>query len=73
MGAPTPTCNTYKYRLKVGDRVVYHGITTDLRRREFEHRRRWSGARIEQVGEATTHREAWEWERQLKHHSVPAG
>ena len=73
MDARTPSGNTYKYRLKVGDRVIHHGITTDLRRREFEHRRRWPGARIEQVGEATTHQEAWEWERQVKRRSVPAG
>lgn len=64
---------TYKYRLKVGERVVHHGITTDLLRREREHRRRWPHARIEQVGEPTSHREAWEWERQVKRGAASAG
>lgn len=68
------TIRTYKYRLKVNDRVVHQGITTDLRRREQEHRRRWPTARIEQVGEATSHREAWEWEReQRKRGALSAG
>lgn len=64
---------TFKYRLKVDDRVVLHGITTDLRRREREHRRRWPHARIEQVGEPTSHREAWEWEQQVKRGALSAG
>ena len=53
--------NTYRYQLKVGDRVVYFGFTTDLQRREQEHRGRWPNATIEPVGEPTSHREAWEW------------
>lgn len=55
--------NTYKYRFKVGEKVVHCGITSDLARREEEHRRRWPTGRIEQVGPATTHEEAWNWER----------
>ena len=57
------TNKTFKYRFKVRDRVVHYGITTDLKRREREHQRRWPEGRIERVGEPTTHREAWEWER----------
>lgn len=55
---------TYKYRFKVNGEVVYWGITSDLERREREHRRRWPDGHIEQVGVATTHEEAWNWERQ---------
>lgn len=55
---------TYKYRFKVNGRVVYCGITSDLERRELEHRCRWPNGLIEQVGMATTHEEAWKWERQ---------
>ena len=55
---------TFKYRFKVRDNVVYCGITTDLRRREHEHRRRWPTGCIEQAGPPTTHEEAWKWERQ---------
>ena len=55
---------TIKYLFKVEGKVVHWGITTDLERREAEHRRRWPNGRIEQVGTATTREEAWEWERQ---------
>ena len=55
---------TYRYRFKVDGRVVYCGITTDLARREHEHRRRWPTGRIEQEGPPTTHEDAWNWERQ---------
>ena len=54
----------YRYRFKVDGRVVYYGITTDLVRREREHRRRWPKGHIEQVGRVTTRRQAWHWERQ---------
>ncbi len=56
--------STYRYLFKVGGKVVHCGITTDLARREQEHRRRWPNGRIERVGPATTHEEAWNWERQ---------
>lgn len=65
MVAATPKTTTYKYRFLVGSRVVYRGITTDLERRQREHRRRWPDGRIESVGEPTSHAEAWEWERRL--------
>ena len=64
--------NTYRYRLKVGDRVVYYGFTTDLHRREQEHRRRWPSASIERIGEPTSHREAWEWAREVNRASARA-
>ena len=55
---------TFRYRFLVGSRVVHRGITTDLKRREREHQRRWPGGRIEPIGEPTSHAEAWDWERQ---------
>lgn len=55
---------TYRYLLKVKGHVVYCGVTTDLDRREPEHRRRWPTGEIEQVGPPTTREEAWSWERQ---------
>ena len=64
MVAAAPTTTTYRYRFLVGTRIVHRGITTDLERREREHRRRWPEGRIEPVGEPTSHAEAWEWERQ---------
>ena len=56
--------STYRYRFKVDGKVVLSGITSDLNRREKEHHRRWPTGHIEQVGEPTTHKEAWRWERQ---------
>lgn len=67
------TRNTYRYQLKVGDNVVLYGFTTDLRRREREHRRRWPQAEVEPIGGPTTHREAWEWERQVRGQAAQAG
>ncbi len=64
MVAASLTTPTYRYRFLVGSRVVYRGITTDLERREREHRCRWPEGRIEAVGRPTSHAEAWEWERQ---------
>ena len=55
---------TYKYRFKVGGKVVHCGFTLDLERREREHRHRWPTGRIEQVGSPTTHEEAWDWANQ---------
>lgn len=63
MVVATPTTTTYRYRFVVGSRVVHRGITTDLKRREREHQRRWPEGRIEAVGGPTSHTEAWEWER----------
>ena len=55
--------STYKYHFKVDGKVVFSGTTSDLERREKEHRRRWPTGCIEKVGRATTHRKAWEWNR----------
>ncbi len=63
MHATTRANGTYRYQFLVDDRVVCHGITTDLYRRQREHQRRWPDGHIEQVGDPTSHREAWEWQR----------
>ena len=54
----------YKYHFKVDGMVVVCSVTTDLERREREHRRRWPAVRIEQVGPAAPREDAWNWERQ---------
>ena len=64
MGRMESTSGTYRYKFVVNDKVVLHGFTTDLERREREHQRRWPAGHIEQVGEPTSHREAWDWERE---------
>ena len=55
--------NWYKYDFKVGDKIVHSGITQDLPRRQTEHKVRWPGGRIVQVGNATTEELAREWEK----------
>ena len=54
----------------VGDRLICYGMTTDLERRELEHRRRWPNGRVEQIDEPTTHREAWEWQKAISNSSA---
>lgn len=55
---------TYRYCFKVDGKVVLYGITTDLERSEHEHLVRWPNGQIEQVGDPTSHEEAWYWEKE---------
>lgn len=55
--------NTYKYVLKVGEKVVHRGVTNDLERRQAEHRVRWPDGQVEPVGEKTTMEQALIWMR----------
>ncbi len=63
MGTMKPR-DTYRYFLKIDDKIVHVGITRDPIRREAAHQLRFPGSRLHQVGSATTHRRALEWERQ---------
>lgn len=58
------TRNTYKYDFKVGNKIVHHGITKDLERREQEHQQKWPKGHIKQVGHRTTDEAAREWEEE---------
>lgn len=55
--------DTYKYVFKVGNKIVYGGITNDLDRREQEHKQKWPGGHIVKVGRRTTEEAAREWEK----------
>ena len=57
--------DTYKYRFKVGNKVVHCGITKDLQRREAEHREKWPKGHIKQVGVRTTEDAARKWEKTM--------
>lgn len=59
------------YVLKVGDEVVYHGVTNNLRRREAEHRVRWPDGQVEPVGKKTTMRQALISMRKSEGHPIP--
>jgi predicted GIY-YIG superfamily endonuclease len=56
--------NTYKYRFKVGNKVVYSGITKSLERREHEHKQTWPDGHIKQVGRRTTKNAAISWDKE---------
>ena len=66
--------NAYKYYvLKVGDKVVYRGVTNDLDRREAEHRVRWPDGQIESMGDEPTMKQALSRMRNdAKFHEQPA-
>ena len=58
--------DTYKYQFKIGRKVVHHGITNDLERREQEHQTTHDGrGHIKQVGRKTTEEAAREWEEDM--------
>ena len=56
--------DTFKYHLKLGNRVVHRGITNDLERRAREHQGEHAGTTITQVGRRTTREAALQWERE---------
>ncbi|MBA7519811.1 hypothetical protein ES705_11899 [subsurface metagenome] len=58
------TRSTYKYHLKVGNKIVHRGTTNDLGRREIEHLQKWNNGHIVQVGRMTTREAALRWERE---------
>jgi predicted GIY-YIG superfamily endonuclease len=55
--------DTYKYVLKAGNRIVHRGVTSDLKRREAEHKAHIPQSHVVQVGRRTTREQALEWER----------
>lgn len=54
--------DTYKYHFKIGNKIVHSGITNDLERRGVEHKQKWPGGHIFQVGNKTTEEGATNWE-----------
>jgi len=57
------TRDTYKYRIKDGNRIVYYGTTNDLERREREHRSEGMDfTKMEKIGNITTSAAAGAWE-----------
>jgi len=54
--------DTYKYQMKIGNKIVHRGITNDLDRREGEHQQTWPKGHITQVGRRTTEEAARQWE-----------
>lgn len=67
--------DTYKYRIKDGNRIVYYGTTNDLDRREQEHRNDgMSFTSMEKVGRITTNAAAGAWEEEeIKRYKLQHG
>ena len=57
---------TYCYVVVYKGKAVYHGISTDPRRRMAEHRARWPGATVEVISPAVTREAALEWRARLR-------
>ena len=55
--------DTLKYHFKVGNKIVHRGVTNDLERREREHKVRWPNGHIKKVGNKTTRKSGYAWER----------
>ena len=66
MSRKEPARRTYCYEFIAKDRVMVYGFTTDLKRREQEHQRRWPHGHITKVDGPMSHREAWIWEQKQK-------
>ena len=62
MAAKSKPRNWFRYHLIWHGKVVHRGITRDLARREVEHKQRWRGGHIKQIGPAVTHDSALKWE-----------
>lgn len=62
---------TYKYHFKLGNKIVHTGITTDIDRRQAEHRQKpgWERGHIFQVGVRTTFDAARAWEDEQRNAS----
>ncbi len=57
------TADTFKYELEVDGAVVFRGVTSDLQRRESEHRERWPEGTVVKIGRRTTRAAALAWLR----------
>ncbi len=63
MARETKPRDTYKYVLKVRNRIVHRGVTSDLKRREAEHQAHLPDSHIVKIGRRTTRQRALDWER----------
>lgn len=61
--------DTFKYYVKMGNKILHVGITNDLERRELEHQKKYgSKVRLKQVGNRTTREAGYEWHaKEFKH------
>ena len=67
--------DTYKYRLKVGNKIVYAGTTDDPERRAGEHQSKpkFANAKLVVIGNRTTKDAARKWEANEEAKGIPIG
>lgn len=63
MKPETKQRDTYKYHVKIGNKIAYRGVTKNLERRATQHKARWPNSHVVQIGKRTTIEKALEWER----------
>lgn len=66
--------DSYKYHLKRGNKILRTGITNDLQRREYEHKKKYGEkVHIKQIGYRTTREAALAWETTQRENGKPVG
>lgn len=67
--------DTYRYHFKLGNKIVFTGITKDIDRQEIAHQREpgWKKGHIKQVGWRTTYDAALEWKQEQAKMGKPVG
>ena len=63
--------DTYRYHYKVGNKIVFTGITNNPARREAEHQRAYPGGRIDRIAPRVTRKSAERWEQQQRGEGRP--
>ena len=63
---PNQPRDTYRYTLRVGNQIVYRGITNDPERRAAEHKANGQPGKMRIEGPAVTRDSAREWEQKHK-------
>ena len=65
--------DTYKYHFKMGNKIVYAGITNNIDRREGEHQKEpgWDKGHIKQVGQRIRYDVARDWEKGEEKRGIP--
>ena len=53
--------DTYKYELKIGNKVIHRDVTSNLERRTAEHRSHIPESHVVKIGRKTTREQAIKW------------
>ena len=56
--------NIRRYHYWWRGKVVHRGVTKDLEKREQDHKQKWPGGHIQQIGPSVTKDTSLKWERE---------